>query len=414
LGSYLKHDLGEVMDGEEKKSVERPEQFQDFIFRRELAEVYLLLDHVSGSSSKSLPAAFDEKDETVGASMIAQICDIGWPTAAIPPELGQKAATLLIAKDRLNHAARPANGASIAFTLLVSGDDEDVAKRQARRRALLRWPHMRSPTDAAPLPVDPSDGPNRWQGPVPSRTSLARHAYPGLVATASRFNRRVKTLTYLLLGWLILTCMLSWNVAAGHAIVARLDAANVAVADPKKVGTDTAELTSRLESARQNLQNWQDTWDWAQGTHWICGSLCAKHSDGQSSLAEETRAAAFVEILATAILPICYGLLGAGAAVVRGIYAKMSTSQLSPRDYPLAVGQLALGAVIGACIGLFVSPSSGGAQGTSLLSAPGPLSLSALSFIAGFGVESVFVALDSFIKRIFNISSAEPAAALSK
>jgi len=236
-----------------------------------------LLDHVSGSSSKSLPAAFDEKDETVGriddrSDMRHRLAYGGYSTGAGPKSCH--------ASHRQGPSQPPRPGLPMAplspLRFLYRVTMKTVAKRQARRRALLRWPHMRSPTDAAPLPVDPSDGPNRWQGPVPSRTSLARHAYPGLVATASRFNRRVKTLTYLLLGWLILTCMLSWNVAAGHAIVARLDAANVAVADPKKVGTDTAELTSRLESARQNLQNWQDTWDWAQGTHWICGSLVRK------------------------------------------------------------------------------------------------------------------------------------------
>jgi hypothetical protein len=51
----------------------------------------------------------------------------------------------------------------------------------------------------------------------------------------------------------------------------------------------------------------------------------------------------------------------------------MRDSLLSPRDLTLALGQLALGAVIGACIGLFVTPSSsgGGQPSTGLTQATG-------------------------------------------
>jgi hypothetical protein len=113
-----------------------------------------------------------------------------------------------------------------------------------------------------------------------------------------------------------------------------------------------------------------------------------------------------VEVLGTAVLPFCYGILGAGAAVVRNIWGKMRDSLLAPRDLTLSLGQLALGAVIGACIGLFVTGSGTSPQGTVGLAGPVTLSSSAMSFIAGFGVESVFVALESLIKRVFNTSNA--------
>jgi hypothetical protein len=108
----------------------------------------------------------------------------------------------------------------------------------------------------------------------------------------------------------------------------------------------------------------------------------------------------FIQVLATSLLPLFYGVLGAGVAVVRNIWAKMRDSLLSPRDPTLAWGQLAQGAVIGACIGLFITPSSAGALTT--------LTPSALSFIAGFGVEGVFVMLESLIKRVFNIPETKP------
>ena len=58
--------------------------------------------------------------------------------------------------------------------------------------------------------------------------------------------------------------------------------------------------------------------------------------------------------------------------------------------------------VVGACIGLFVSPSSTAGQTGVALTTAVTLTPSALSFIAGFGVEGIFVALERFIKRVVN------------
>ena len=108
------------------------------------------------------------------------------------------------------------------------------------------------------------------------------------------------------------------------------------------------------------------------------------------------------QLMANSVLPVFYGILGAGAAVVRDLWAKMRESTLSPRDYPLALGQLSLGAVIGACIGLFITPAGSG-QPDGLFAGVA-LTGSALSFIAGFGVEGVFVALEGLVRRVFNLS----------
>jgi hypothetical protein len=57
-----------------------------------------------------------------------------------------------------------------------------------------------------------------------------------------------------------------------------------------------------------------------------------------------------------------------------------------------------------------VTPSTGTVtQDAILLAAPSALSASALSFVAGFGVESVFMALESTIKRLFNIKDKDAA-----
>jgi hypothetical protein len=427
----------------------KPARMQDFIFARELAEVLILLDHVSGHSDKRLSAAFGGDD--AAKQTIKEICSINWPPSAGEAPQPEDAATLLMAKDRLNQAATPANGDSIAFTILVVGDDEAIARRGASWR---QWFRERFPFGPNRLskPNVPSTL-THVEGDVPSRTLLAQRAYPGLVATAAKFNRRIKWLVFLLFVWLIFTCLLSWNIATGRAILVRLDAAKTTLAatDKRIAEIESGDATKRspadqnnkreliqrycehaqtlpeapgtrvqqfetaaqyqicderrdglanVEVIRGDLAGWLDTWIWIKGPQ--------KGDEISPNMKFDVWAAIFAEILSTAVLPICYGFLGAGAAVVRNLHGKMRESLLSPRDLTLAWCQLALGAVIGACIGLFVSPTSGGAQGVGLISGASTLSLAALSFIAGFGVESVFVALESLIGRIFNVSPPTP------
>lgn len=114
-------------------------------------------------------------------------------------------------------------------------------------------------------------------------------------------------------------------------------------------------------------------------------------------------AAVELTVLGGAVLPIFYGVLGAGAAVVRSISAKMRDSLLSPRDLRLSLVQLVLGAIIGGCVGLFITPTTDPSQSAGGLLGSVHLSASALCFVAGFGVDGVFVALESLIARVFNM-----------
>lgn len=476
------------------------DRMQDFIFWRELAEVYLLLDHLSGRSNKSLAAAIGDGKDDEGRKWITDICAIGWPPKGTAVEQNEQAATLLLAKDKLNSAAKPANSASIAFTLLVAGDDDAAAKRRRHRRGLLARmcdallgrckkgqrdsavaPATNAPVVAPPPPPGggPPVSPGRiWGGEAPSRLSLARQAYPGLVSTAAKFNFEIKAIILLLFFWLIFTCALSWNIAAGQAVLARLDnletskvaiqkrisdaeieefkhsvpdggatptaaqqGTAVAAAKPlvqrycerarilppldrggvkieqfndvtqRQICDQLADLRISYANGREDLADWLAPWRWVKGlSHVVCRGRCLTDSTiavPADAVNEQQWASVLLQVLATAVLPLCYGFLGAGAAVVRNIWGKMRDSLLSPRDLTLSLGQLALGAVIGACIGLFVTPSGANAQGAALTGAV-TLTPSALSFIAGFGVEGVFVALESFIKRVFNIPEPKP------
>jgi len=363
---------------------------------------------------------------------IGAICQIKWP----PPEQGGKpptaaqATTLLLAKDHLNSAAQPANGLSIAFSLMVAGDD-DGAKRKTRK------------SPAVPDALSPS------------RVSLAQQAYPNLMATASSFRHWMNVINSFLFAWLFVTCLLSWNVAVGHALVLRLDAIEAArvaiykqipdaeaardkalpaseerkpvksfcprVAEPRELAEhefsdpthrricyELADNRFKYRVARENLAEWVSMpWRIFKSIpHLICGGRCLDINEtvASASATNDQWAATLLEVLATAVLPLCYGFLGAGAAVVRGIWSKMRDSLLTPRDLRLAWGQLALGAVIGTCIGLFITPGAGSVQdGAALFYGPVALSASALSFIAGFGVEGVFQSMESLIRRVFNV-----------
>jgi hypothetical protein len=103
-----------------------------------------------------------------------------------------------------------------------------------------------------------------------------------------------------------------------------------------------------------------------------------------------------------------YGFLGATTAVVLGIQTKLRESRLAPREKRMSQVQLVLGIIVGACIGLFMSPSApdaaasvagagGGVTGGSSVA----LSASALSFLAGFGVEAVFRKLQTMLSVMF-------------
>lgn len=415
-------------------------RIEDFIFVRELNEVFLLLDHISGRWDKSLYNFHNHDD---GEPHIDELCAIGLTPPDSDEQRVTQAVRLLCAKDKLNAAARPATGLTIAFTLLVVGEENQRDWRNWLRAALLR----RGAPSAAP-----SDGPPHTD--KPTRLTLARYAFPGLVKAAERFNRRIFRIVVLLLLGLVLTCAMSWHVTGGNAMLQHLDTlqaqqatlskaieeaeiklAASATAPPVRFcseadaqgrprfrNTEEAQLCTRalllgeqFAAVHMNLGNWLIPWrTFYAKVAGLFGQVADERSvPSHATPAErerfmrrgtEEQARVVTLVVSTALLPLCYGVLGAGAAVVRGLWAKMRESLLSPRDYTLALLQLALGATIGACIALFVNPSGAAPGGQVGLLGNWALSTSALSFIAGFGVEGVFVALESLVRRVFNIT----------
>lgn len=391
---------------------------QIFVLHRELSEVHLLLDNISSNPNKTLSIASSTSDD-LPDTWLKDICQIQWPPKEAAADEAGQAELLIKVKDHLNTLAKPASGATIAFTLLVTQEAEGSDTPPA------------SPNGAA----------------SPSRGSMACVAYPDLWQKARHFRRAMWWISTFLLGWLVLTCLLSWYVAFGNAaltqratVQAVLDAAQKRVEEteaptttadaekPKNSNTsaqpsrvmglcDRAKLEPRMAAGKISVPQYesitqmqacqrlaQAKFDMRQANHQIARWL--PHLGDASNEDLSASAATLANILGTAALPVFYGILGAGAAIVRVLSRKMNLSTLAPRDLNISLQRLALGAVMGACIGLFVSqPSASGATAENVLG-PVTLSGSALSFIAGFGVDAVFETLESVIGRIFNVRPA--------
>jgi len=439
--------------GEEQQPEPKKYQIQDFIFAREMAEVYLLLDNVSMSANKNLPPPPKPGDPP---DLVEQICNIGWPPTGDAKDRAHQAAVLLRARDTLNNLAEPANGATIAFTLLVAGEAGLKGLFSKVKEEELPWTQE-----------------NGWGDKPPSRRSLALFAFPNLRNEAILFRYLFPVIILFLALTFAGTSLLSWNVADGNAVLAEwtrvkaditqqatpaaattstttgatptpiplsapapvfhphpphhaaaTDAAPGAKPDAKppvteaqKKGDSSAEVPEdsnhfrriqnerNLEFAGANLNHWLGFWQRllkapTSVSPKDCDDVCVARV---SADVNEKWATALLNVLGGAVLPILYGVLGAGSAVVRSLSMRMRESLLAPRYMILAFVQVALGAVIGGCIGLFVTPSGAPSSTSPGLLGAAPLSGSALCFIAGFGVDGVFETLEALVRRIFDL-----------
>lgn len=403
-----------------------------FVLERELNEVHLLLENISSNPDNRLPITSDAPPPGLDADWLTRVCQIDWPPSPADDKAAE-ASLLIKAKDYLNTLAAPASGATIAFTLLVTQDTGQLSRH----------------TD---------------HGSSPSRSSLAANAYPDLIPKARHFRRIIWWLSLFLTIWLVMTCVLSWYVAYGNSALNQLAAADTTYDLSVKKVEDT-EVPPKPDSVAQGATK-ASTLPPATATVAIlpAESLCSKardnlklstvsavvygsvtqlqacealeeaHDARKAACVQLTtwlwpwtsscgpddktdyapRAAARASIWGNGVLPVFYGILGAGAAIVRSLSRKMKYSLLTPRDLNISLQQLALGAVTGACIVLFFALPAAGTAGTNL--GPVALTSSGISFIAGFGVDAVFTMLEGIITRIFNIapSAGPPASAPAK
>lgn len=416
---------------------EAPQDPTAFILDRTRSEVHLLLDNISANPEVTIATLSNglERPKDLPRDWIAQVCEITWPPKDATPDpnqLAKDAALLIRARDYLNNLAKPASGATIAFTLMVTQEENP----RARRRRLK------------------AGGPT----PTPSRSSLAGDAYPDLVDRARHFRAMMSTVVTVAVIALAVTLLISWYLAIGNAALTDFGTSRAALIRAEgRVGEAQSALFSNNAAApgqtaggtpspspqTQQPQQQQQPGPLQPGAHPGAGATPAFFVDPCKDLLHDTSypssalreacagrdeqisnyqstgagltawvgglspefAAWWANLLGTAVLPVLYGFLGAIASVVRTWSRKIKSSLLSPRDLQLSLQQLALGALIGACISLFIAaPTADGAD--SALLGPVALSSAAISFVAGFGVDSVFQALEALISRIFNIAPA--------
>jgi hypothetical protein len=335
----------------------------------------------------------------------------------------RQAAALFKARDKLNELAAPATGLTVAYTLLFAPGQR-------------RTPTGRRGVDDRPDTFFPQ--------------SLARQIYPNLVDSAERLRRWLSWLLILMIGCLIVTSLISWYVAYGSLILQRIEQLDgqraeltvaldslqgiksgaVSVAPTRGApseawlrnenelvkalnnveGEDNAVLMRARDAARrlQNkrraadeaLDEWKFYFLWLpDSAGWMLGKPPngLDDPDDPNAMTEwkEQWSANLLAVLGNYVLPMMYGFLGAAAAVMVSMNRKIRSSLLSPRDRRMSQVQLVLGVITGACIGLFLSPSQIGPPGAPLSGRSVALSASALSFLAGFGVEGVFKMLES-------------------
>jgi hypothetical protein len=423
--------------------------FREFILTRELSEVFLLLDNLAADADTTIAALSKQKPpDGLKGDWIEQICQIKWPSTASRASQAEQAALVIKAKDYLNGLAKPASGSSIAFTLLFTQRPEETASKRKSKRNAESDPPLKDCRTA--------------------RRAMAAEAYPEYEEAAGRFRRFHRSICIILLVWLVFTCLLSWYVAYGNAALGEVatfktnlekaqtrvddDEAGHRTAAPSATGADTLtpsqvpeSMTRERRSADTSVVKTDPQVGYCERSKLIpppkppdglvryenpeqrqaCRDLATAQADlrhGEYRLykwlgwwrpvltvsppwrdSEDASSVAsrLTSVLGTAVLPVLYGFLGAGAAVLRSISRRIKFSTLTPRDLHLSLLQLALGAVVGACIGLFiVQPGE-----NSPLIGPVTLSGSAISFVAGFGVDAVFQALEGLISRIFNVAA---------
>ena len=115
----------------EPQPITQQQLFDEVIFKRDLNEGFLLIDHISGRSEKSLRnldvsgLKLPGCDTPLGNGSSATIsdvwrkfCEIRYPPSPEPRVKAENAAFVLDMKDRLNALASPARGITIAYTMI--------------------------------------------------------------------------------------------------------------------------------------------------------------------------------------------------------------------------------------------------------------------------------------------------------
>ena len=433
---------------------------------REAAEVYLLLDFLSGRSDRSIAASPDElgrallceqatKTTVVDDSTAAEIADrvrveadlkdptrlilrvmaIKYPLVPDSSQFEADAAFLLRVRDVLNSRAAPATGAMIAFTWMV------LRERLRRRRTGGAWLWFLNLVGGGRA-VEMAD-----EIRADAAAVFAKVAFPNFLGATQDLVKQIRGITLSTLLLLLIVVALSAYAAWGKVLLDTIDATRKdfgaieqSIESLESTGTisaptenvtgptnaqivhlcDRPRLLTPLAANSGNLEILVSRFDSTAEYH-----LCDRLSDVNKRISlayghlanwanfflpwrdattDEQWATAALTVLTNSVMPVLYGLLGSMAYVLRRFHDRMAGSLLTPRDQRANRIRLALGALIGACIGLFFNSSTATSQAAGVLQLAVNLSASALAFLAGYGVEGVLRTLDALISSLFKIT----------
>jgi hypothetical protein len=430
---------------------------REALIERDLNDVYLLMDHLSGRNDRCISDITmpNPAEPTKPLLLIDEVCKIRWPLPQEQIAHSSQAAMLFKARDKLNQLANPASGATIAYTILVlAGNESGLRGWLSRWLRFVRPPETnRSRTDLAraayPNLVHSAASFRRWI------TWLQIMLLAGLAATSllswnvasgKLILQRIEQLDLqavdigrtLNAGEAPSSVQQPTSGAVGAGMnydlpayarfcyqLAPADRLAGAGQSEAAVRRDQTCATARLVMHRRaiadrDLDEWTSYWTWLKrSAAFLRGSQPDTYDAAATTwpgekpevargVEMEQWAADLITVLGNFVLPMLYGFLGATTAVVLGIQTKLRESRLAPREKRMSQVQLVLGIIVGACIGLFMSPSApdaaasvagagGGVTGGSSVA----LSASALSFLAGFGVEAVFRKLQTMLSVMF-------------
>ncbi|MCG5071874.1 hypothetical protein [Paraburkholderia tagetis] len=405
--------------------------FDELIFKRDLNEVHLLLDFISGRPGSHISdigdIKFPDRSSANGAvltthQVIERICELRYPppTAQSMQDKEDNAALLLYVKDRLNTIAFPACGLTVAYTYVFLEETGD-SKRQSA------------------LPVHSQ-----------TRAQIAKTAYPGLVVSAKRFRRFHKSVAWAGAAITLLAALLLWLVAYGVQLTSRFEddqrsAADVTAQIYAQVDKENAAIPAaqqshdsvpvRCHAGQVDKQSNQirllcNQWSYFQARYDKSISDVATFADHSPSrwlmtpfpaspglkekvegeyVARQENIQSITLVLsayASYVLPVMFGVVGTIASFLRDVSNRITGSILAPHDETVAIMRLILGAIAGLAVGLFFTPASVSAQvssGAGVLT----LSASAIAFLAGYGADGFFRMIDMMITRVFSLDRAD-------
>jgi hypothetical protein len=386
------------------------------LFRRNLSEVYLLLDFVSERADKSLEELADavhrdiagvERKSMSAQEVVEEVCKIAIPQEGSFGPSAPQMALLLMVKDKLNHIAAPAFGRTIAFTSMVAGIS---LRYDAPAPGLRLWPLFRRAPARGRAPSAPPPPPQASPGQRSrERYFAAKEAYPNLEAQARRFRKVYERLPWLAMAAVCFIMFTNWDIGIASSTLDRIhkEAAVLAphsateVCSPGFARTSTQQtICTELSVERANFRGLVSPaipWRPVPLSIWLADVAYPQVGPDQPFRLEGVTVDAIVAY-DSFIIPMAFGLLGTLVGLIRSITVKVHDSLLAPRDLMVVMSSLCLGLSAGLAVGLFFSTNAAGkveGVGSTI-----NINTAGLSFLAGVGAETFFTFLDGILTRL--------------